>query len=298
MTAIWKKIKTLLKSRFNSKKKQEKPDYLFELVNNVKEAKRLQKNLPFQIVSAKRKGFVVKVGGLFAFVSYFHMPWTYKSLDHWLAVSKHLIGKEFFCIIYSIDDNDTPVKVIIDAENHTFKPKELKKLQEYECIVIQKSKYGMFVDLGYHFNWEFGSFVGLIHKTVIKNDVTLIEAVPGDVVTTYFHGLQINKPAHRGELILGTKNLQKEWFTEDLQKLVGTEQTAILKEEEDGRRTFYIDGKFKTFIHINKDNLKIKRSNKRALKSLNANSTITCKVMRISKNHQFVSEFIKINESQ
>ncbi len=286
MNRIWEKIKNRIDKVFNS---DEEKDYLTKLTENLKEVQRNHQSIPFRIKSAKRTGFIAKTGGMYAYVSFHHMPWEYKSLEHWRAVSKHLIDKSFFCKIYRISETETPISILLNAENHRFPNKKLIELEEYKGVVIQKSKYGLFVDIGYHYDWEFGSFVGLIHKSTYRNDDSLLDAELGDVVRTNFHGTTKD-----GEIILGNRKLQKEWQTGELENLIGTVQTAMLMEDESGRRQFFIDGKFKTTIHLNKDIYPSKTSVKKELKSLKKFSTVECKILRISKGNNFVSELLKI----
>jgi len=58
-------------------------DYLQDLLLNIKKAYKNQTKLTFRIVKPKDKGFLVKVGGLFAFVSFNHFGWSY-----WIGRSK------------------------------------------------------------------------------------------------------------------------------------------------------------------------------------------------------------------
>lgn len=226
------------------------------------------------------------------------MPWNYDSFEQWRAVSKHLIGKEFTCEIYSINEKERPVQIRINAQNHNFESTRLIEFEQYKCVVMQKSKYGLFVDLGYHFDWEYGSFIGLIHKSTYKNDDTLLDAQLGDVVKTYFHGMKKHGGLKKRGLIFGNENVQKEWLTGELEKLIKTEQTAMLMEDENGKRVFFIDGKYRTVIHIDENTFPNKKSIKKELKSLKLYSKFDCKILRISKMNNFVSELLAIKAEQ
>ena len=293
MNSTWNRIKTKINNVFNPKKEEEK-DYLTKLADNLKEIQKNHQNVSFRIKTAKRNGFVVKVKGLFAFVSFHHMPWKYKSVEHWRAVSKHLVDKKFFCNIHSISENVRPIQIIINAENHTFEKIKLIPLEQYECVVIHKSKYGLIVDLGYHFDWEYGSFNGLIHKSTYTNDDKLLNAESGDIVKTCFHGVKKKGTLKNGGLILGNQNVQKEWLTGELENLIGTIQTATVMLDEKGKRGFFIDGKYRTMIYIDKKIYPNKKSIKKELNNLRMYSTIECKILRISKSNNFVSEPLNI----
>lgn len=286
MKTIWEKIKIRIKKVFVP---NEQKGYLDKLIQNVKEAQKKDQALPFQILTAKHSGFVVKVGGLYGFVSFNYMPWKYKSIEHWRAVSGFLIHESFSAKIYKISGTTTPVSIILNAENHPFPSYGLIKLKKYKGVVIQESKYGLFVDLGYHDHWKYGSFVGLIHKSAYGNDKSLREAKPGDLIKTYFYGR-----TKAGEIKLGNIKLQKEWLTGELESLIGTIQTAIVMEDKTGKKQFYIDGKYKTTIFIEKDTFPNKKSIQKELKGLKASRKVRCSVDGIGKKYNFISKLLEI----
>ena len=37
-------------------------------------------------------------------------------------------------------------------------------------VIINKTNYGIFVDIGYNFNWWCGSLVGMLHKSNFENE--------------------------------------------------------------------------------------------------------------------------------
>ena len=69
--------------------------YLLTLIENLERQKEENNALAFRIVSIKNKGFVVKVGGLFAYGSFDHMPWQYPSYEAWRAVFPYLTDRLF-----------------------------------------------------------------------------------------------------------------------------------------------------------------------------------------------------------
>ncbi len=160
MNLFWKKIKDKLFGRKNSPGNKE---YLIKLVKNLERLKTENKSIPFTIIGVREKGFIVKVGGLYAYLSFNYMPWKYSTFEPWKVVSKYLIGIRFYCKIYRIDKD--PLFILINAKNHIFRNIKLTENSKYTGVVIRKAKYGLFVDIGYHFGWKYGSFVGLIHKS-------------------------------------------------------------------------------------------------------------------------------------
>ena len=64
--------------------------------------------------------------------------------------------------------------------------------------------------------------------------------------------------------------------------------------DEKGKRGFFIDGKYRTMIYIDKKIYPNKKSIKKELNNLRMYSTIECKILRISKSNNFVSEPLNI----
>lgn len=285
MNQSWKTIKTKLEGIFNT---TDKNDYLTGLVENLQKVKETGQLVPFEIKSAKPKGFIIKTGGLFGFVSFNYMPWKYHGTKQWQLISKYLVGKRFFGQIYSISENKKPISIVVNATNHQFPTKELIEFEEYKGVILQKSKYGIFVDIGFHLDWKFGSFVGLIHKSNFENEEELKSKKAGESINTYFHGYTKDK-----KVILGNFDLQREWLTGELEDWIGTKRTATVRTDENGKKEFFIDNKYKTTIPITKilyQNEKLKA--KKIIEESNSQDTFQCKIFHISKKNHFVSKLI------
>lgn len=283
MKLIWNSIKNKIFKQENS---QDDKEYLVKLVENLERYKIKNKNISFVITGIKEKGFIVKVGGLFAYISFQYMPWKYSTIEFWKVISKYLIGKKFYCNIHRIDKE--PLSILINAENHKFRSVELSENSKYSGIVINKAKYGLFVDIGYHFDWEYGSLVGLIHKSNIS-ETEYEQTKVGDELKTVFQGYTEDR-----KLILGNKSCQKEWLTGELDNLIGTIQQAVVKITEDGKKEFYIKGKYKTAIPLNKINYPECRTRaKHLIRNLENNDIIQCEIMKINKKKRmFVSKLL------
>lgn len=281
----WKNIKNNIINIFKSKSDKK---YLIKLVENLDSFQKENKNISFTITDVKEKGFIVKVGGLFAYASFYHMPWKYNSTEFWKAISKHLIGKKFYCSIYKIKRE--PLSILINAESHQFKKIELTEDTEYGGIVINKAKYGIFVDIGHHFNWQYGSFVGLIHKSNIDNYEESGQITTGDEIKIVFNGY-----TEKGKLILSeNKYHQKEWLTGKLNELIGTIQEVKTIITEENKKEYYIKDKYKTSIPITKTIYpKYKTKAKSLIQNLTHNSVIKCEIIEINKQkRKFVSKLI------
>ena len=272
----WDEIKTNFLKIFNTKEEEE--NFLLKLITNIEFLEESKKNVPFRIIEVKEKGFLVKVGGLFAYVSFHHMPWRYTSNENWKAVSKFLIGKSFFCNIYQVKRN--PLSILVNGEIHRFNDVKINLYQEYKGLVIGKSKYGVFIDIGEHFNWEFGSLVGLIHISSFKDFDTFERIKVGTEICSIFYGY-----TEEGKLIFGDKIFQKEWFTGELNSLIGTIQNIKVIYNSENKKEFYVNEVYKATIPITKlmypDQNKTKA--KKIIRNLTENQILNCEITSINK---------------
>ncbi len=155
----------ILKNIFVQKKQVETPieipieslnkDYLNQLIENLKEVKTNDKAIPFTIQGLKSKGFLIKIGGLFGFISFSYMPWDYQNKLYWHTVAPYLIGHKFFGNIHSIIETQ-PFQITVDGQKHYFHKNDLEVGRSYECIVMQKASYGFFLEAGFDLNWQYG----------------------------------------------------------------------------------------------------------------------------------------------
>ncbi|MDD3721581.1 MAG: hypothetical protein PHW92_03700 [Lutibacter sp.] len=251
-------------------------DYLLDLLLNIKVAYTNQEDLTFKIVASKKKGFTVKVGGLFAFVSFQHLGWSYPSIEFWQNGANSIVGSFFTGKIHNIKEN--PISIQINAKEQNFEKPNLEKSTKYRGVILQKTKYGIFVDLGLHFNWRFGSLLGLVHKSTLTYESDYEKWNNGDEITTFFQGFNEN-----GQLVLGDENLAKEWFTGKMENLTGTHQKVKVIINNHGKKEFYVKDKYKAVLPINTrmypeyDILKIEK----LFNELKNNQTINCKVIDV-----------------
>ncbi|MCL1932668.1 MAG: hypothetical protein FWF53_02480 [Candidatus Azobacteroides sp.] len=189
---IWSNLKNIIKRKFG---KPDKKEWLDKLVENLENQRVKNKNLPFKIADIKDRGFVVKVSGLYAFISFYHMPWKYSNINYWTAIFPKLIGKIFYCRVYSIK-KDPILSIIIDGRIPQFKKPELTIGKNYKGIITEKSKYGIFIDIGYHFDWRCGSFVGLLHKSQFDSMQLFSDCSVGDEIEILYQGLN-----EKGQLV-------------------------------------------------------------------------------------------------
>jgi hypothetical protein len=253
-------------------------EYVIKLADNLEILQKGDKKVSFIIVEKKSKGFTIKVAGLFAYVSYFNMPWKYSQNNScWNAIANSLIDKVFFCNINQITRN--PIFIDVDARVHQFREIELIEKQEYKGIIISKAAYGIFVDIGYHFGWKFGSIIGLIHKSNIEYLSYIESKSVGKEITSVFYGYNADRA-----IMLGDQHFQKEWHTGKINELLGTTQEVRIIIDKDGKRMFQVNDKYKGSFLIAKSTYSGLRDKARKfLNSIPHNEVIPCKVTKISR---------------
>ena len=239
--------------------------YLKNLLSGIETAYTHNERVAFQIIAPIDKGFSVKVGGLFAFVSFYHFCWAYPSTTFWQHAAKHLVGSFFAGNIYKLDTN--PISIQINANEQQFGIPPLKKNTTYTAVVLQKTVYGVFVDVGLHFNWEFGSLLGLVHKDNLLNPADHNSYIVGDKITTEFQGFDENQ-----QLVLGDNSERAKWWNGDLTKLINTTQNATVVIDKKNQPEFYVLGKYKALIF-----------SKTTPKNYKNGEIIPCKILNISK---------------
>jgi len=262
-------------------------DYLQDLLLNIKDAYINQQSLTFRIIEPKEKGFLVKVSGLFAYVSFKHFAWSYPSIEFWKNVSNSLVGSYFTGKIQNVEEN--PISIQIDAKGQEFGHPNLEKYAKYRGVILQKSKYGVFVDLGLHFNWKFGTHLGLIHKSTLINESDYDNWEIGEEIITQFQGYN-----EKSQLILGDNRERGKWTNGQMDKLIGTIQKVSVEINEDGKSEFYVLGEHKARIPIKKEFYPNFRTTiKEYVYGLKNGEIIDCEIISINnKKDSFVLKLI------
>ena len=176
---MWSFLKKLFK------KKEKRKEWLEGLFDNIEYIKNLEYIVPFEILDLKTGGFLVKTKGLFGYVPIRYMPWQYEKMENWVAIMPSLRQCVFYGYVYRTDDSEDgkSKRVYVKADSLFLNKAHLKREEEYVGIVIQKIEYGVFVDIGHHFKWRCGSFVGFVHQSKFPNHETFINCEMGQVVT-------------------------------------------------------------------------------------------------------------------
>ncbi|MBN2891298.1 MAG: hypothetical protein JXL97_05485 [Bacteroidales bacterium] len=270
----WNTLKLDLKKLFNF---QDEKDYLSKLVANFENLEQKGENIPFKITGIKRKGFVIKSAGLFGFISFNHMPWKYENHNSWNAVYSSINGKIFFGKTYQFEKN--PLTLILDGEIPQFKKIELNETDKYKGIIINKTKYGLFIDIGYHFNWDCGSIVGMIHKSNFAPLETFEKLEIGETTEVFFLGSN-----NKEQLLFGDNKVSKEWINGEVEKLVGEILPVKIIKINDDKTSYLVSEKYNatlpTISTIYPTNKKIIKS---AIKNFKNGDLIHCEIIKVNK---------------
>ncbi|NUM31021.1 MAG: hypothetical protein HUU47_01705 [Bacteroidetes bacterium] len=269
---IGKKIVQNIKVIFD---KDNDKDWLKYLIDDLEQKISDNRNIPFRIYQIKEKGFLIKINGLFGFISFYHMPWQYNDLKSWEYVFKYLLDKTFFCKVYKFEKE--PFSIMVNGDVPQFKKFILKKDSNYVGVIIKKSRYGLFIELGYNFKWQCGSFVHLIHKTKIDK-AEFSELNCGDTLTVIYTG-----ETSKNLAIFKSEN---KIISE---AIIGKVVKVQINKNFNNQITFLVNGNHLGTIPITKEYYpNSKNIIKLALSKLNNGETIHCEVIKITKNKQLI----------
>lgn len=275
------KIVQITKELFCQPKKKE---WLDVLVKNAERLKDENISVPFKIVGIKETGLVIKVGGLYGFITFQYMPWKYPDIECWKAVSPKLVDRVFFCKIHRISND--PISITVNGEIPQFRRIELVIGEKYNGIIIRKSKYGFFVDIGYQFGWKCGSFVGLLHKSQFGPDQSILKKLPGDELQLTYQGLNNDK-----QLIFGADTEKIEWQLGNPARLIGQVVWVEVVKKPDGRGIeFLAEGKYRGKINVRKKDYPAyyRTKIKQARLNLTDGSRIDCLVTGINHKTRYL----------
>lgn len=259
-------------------------DYLVPLFDNIENAYINQTVMTFRIVEPKTNGFVIKIGGLFAFIPFNNFGWSYRSLEIWSNVSKSLVGAYFKGKI-STYNKERP-SIFVDAQEQKFQIPHLEIGKSYDCVISNKKDYGVFVDLGVHYNWRCGSILGLIHESSFAKPYKTDEWIEGEITSVLFHGYD-----EKERLILGEIYSRPIPIQERVEPLLGTIQLVNVKVGENGRYSFSLFDKYLVGMPILKAIYpKTRRVIRSYLKELKDGDQVYCELLEMNmKKRKFIA---------
>jgi len=269
LSEISDKLKEILKLK-DSKR------FLKELIDSLEQKIETDENLPFKIKGLRKGGFLVKINGLYAFIPFKYMPWDYHYQHFWELIYPTIKEKIFFGKVLRLTKD--PIGIILHAKVPQFKGPELVENEHYKGILINKSKFGLFVDIGYHFSWNCGSLVGLLHESNCKNYEKQRRIKPGQEIGIYFWGFSENN-----KLIFADNLELKNWYTGEIKNLIGQKANVKVLKNKKGRLNFKVNDKYKGELPVTKTIYPgIKKTVKKKLENLNNEDIIICEIIDVN----------------
>lgn len=283
---IFQTILNRIKEKFGI---SENGNWISERLNEIELHRDNFDTLAFRIVELKAHGFLTKVKGLYAFISFYHMPWKYYDIDSWTAIAPSLTDKKFYCKIHKIDKETR--SIILNGEIPQFKKAELKIGEEYKGLIVKVSNYGIFIDIGYHFDWKCGSLIGLLHKSLFADYEKISNFKLGQETKTIFQELNEN-----GQLTFCNNRDKTDWQMEKLQELIGQTTWAQAIRNPDSQAVhLLVKGRYKASIAIKKKKAYLSTNYRKRIihkkNELTQGEIITCEVTGLNKK----TRTLKIN---
>lgn len=251
--------------------------YLKTLLLPIREAFETQTPVTFRIEAARAKGFSVKVGGLYAYIPYSLFAWHYPEPETWQHVEPYLKGQRMAGMVTKLSDD--PISITLSAKMHTFEKAPLVEGMSCSAIVLNIKKYGYFLELGRHFQWKYGSLVGLAHFSDLEGtDYNSAAWQPGAEVKVPFAGLN-----EKGQPLFG--NADRLHLYHATQQLPGSILTAeVMPHDNNGFRMYRLMGQYPAQMPITKGHYPdIAKRVRKAAYALQPGDTLRCQVLGFNK---------------
>jgi len=257
--------------------KDEKDEWLEHQIETLENCIRENKSVAFKIKNICEKGFVVNVNGLNAFIHFDHMPWYYSS-DYWKAIQQQLKGKIFFGNIFQFSKESLPLSIIINGEIPQFKKAALTLGEKYTGIIIKKLVNAVLVEIGYHFEWNCGSIVGLLSYKQFENIKSFKNCNKGDIIQVIFCGYN-----NEGKIYFSQQIDYFDWKNNIPQALL--EQIVsvqIVRNTDNNEISYLVNGKYKGSVNYKKSNYSLvqRKIIKERVNNYKHSDIIQCKVIR------------------
>lgn len=257
--------------------------YVQVLFDKMEACRQAGKIISFRLEEITKNGFKVKVGGLFAFVPFKIMPWQYSDKSAWEVVFPHMQGRHFSCKIDHIETIEGRRRLFLDPSVHRLQPPAFEEGQEYEGLVLKRTDYGVFLDLGFHHRWRSGSHVALLHISHLKNRGLVLQTIrPGDRLTATWFGIN---PEGRIQLEVPF-NLSLPCPGLDLSLVEQVLSVQVKKDEESGKNSYIVGDGFIGRMPVTKHQYEggpaMKKAIREALQQLPDGCIIYCEVTAIS----------------
>lgn len=245
----WNSIKSSIDDFFNFSNTDDNSsgDYLTVLFDNLEKQRAENNSVSFRIVDIKEQGFKIKVGGLYGYISFYHMPWKYSDAETWRIVYPYIQERVFFAKIFELDKNERSISIKLNGEILQFKPPDLIIDKKYNGIITKKTNYGIFIDLGYHFEWSCGSIQGLIHRSQFENIESFENLNEGQLIEVFYWGI-----SEKEQIISGTNIKLKDWITGGIYELIGDIVNVKVSVPYSESKEFMIENLYEGLLPVTK----------------------------------------------
>ena len=253
-----------------------KKEWLEPLIENIEIIKEQNLVVPFKILETRKDHFLIKIQGLYAYAPFEYMPWRYLNATNWDAVLLSLKKKKFFGRVFQIERKPEYLRIYVDATVTRLKEAKLYLHENYEGIVIQKTLFGVFVDIGYHFDWECGSLVGLFHRSKFPDDASFEICESGHTLVVKYLGKN-----EKGLIF------EKEGYVDLNAIYEGKTVRVKVYRDENGYLDFLVQGKYKAKMPIAKS---IYGENQKAIQhtvtTWKGGEFIDCEVLNVNNSSE------------
>lgn len=241
-----------------------------------------QTNIPFKVIGINEKGFVARIYGFKAFVSFQHMPFYYENYQAWEFLFPLFKEILFFAKIHAIIGEGECY--LLDANISQFKTIELNHKTSYKGIIIQKTPSYCLIEMGASFNWKYGSIKGLLPNSKLDQII-------------YFKGLNIGDPVSvyvydkhpKGDYLVQGALSSRDWETASIWEMLDKKTIAIVT-FHGKKKVFIVEGKYKGEIITDKKKYKnsvfLRHAVKGMVDRLKEGDEIPVQVIRINENLQ------------
>lgn len=269
-----------------------KEKWFARLVRNINFKQRSSEKIKFIVTGIKNSGFEVKAEGLFAFIPFEFMPWKYHYSSFWSAVYPYLLEKTFLCKIYKIETD--PFRVRLNAKISQFKKPALLKDEKCRGVILMRSKSGLLVDFGIHFDWQCGSICSFIKKSEFNINIFDRKLSPGRLIESNFMFVNEN-----GSYVFANKNVSSAHINLLSEKYSGKIVEAKVIKQPGIAISFLVDGIHKGILSSPSRRIYFSRNIneiRKAILNLNNDEIIHCEVRRIEADNTFMLKWADDDE--
>lgn len=273
----FKRLNIIIRIKSFIKKRKQKAKYKI-LFENLEKHFLEQTSVPFSLDRIKNNGFLIKISGLYGYIPFNNMPWDYQYPYIWQKVFPYIEGKIFFGVISKFEKGKRSTIILKSVENQ-FKQYKLEESHSYQAIVLVKTKFGVFVDLGHSLRWNYGSIQGLVHNSTFESEEEFYYTQPGQVIEVFYYGKKKD-----GNLILSKTQNIKEWASGELLDLIGKEAPVTVIFDENNVPRFFLFGKIEAELQLSSHIYQKGQISlvKVMIKNLINREVILCTVLRVN----------------